>query len=95
MSYLHEDETQPRTAMRTAKRVVRREARVSMAELPVTDNEVPLQIMVPASVRRRVGVLSAERGENLRTTILRGLIAIGVDVPKDELVDRRGRRRQE
>jgi hypothetical protein len=51
--------------------------------------------MVPASVRRRVGVLSAERGENLRTTILRGLVAIGVDVPEDELVDRRGRRRQE
>lgn len=81
--------------MRTAKRVVRREARTSTAEGRAPDNEVPLQVMVPASVRRRVGVLSAERGENLRTTILRGLVAIGVDVPKDELIDRRGRRRQE
>ena len=81
--------------MRTAKRVVRREARSSVDERRTLDNEVPLQVMVPASVRRRVGVLSAERGENLRTTILRGLVAIGVEVPKDELVDRRGRRRQE
>lgn len=81
--------------MRTAKRTVKRESRVPSAVLQVPDNEVPLQVMVPASVRRRVGVLSAERGENLRTTILRGLIAIGVDVPETELVDRRGRRRQE
>ena len=66
-----------------------------MAEVQVPDNEVPLQVMVPAAVRRRVGVLSAERGENLRTTTLRGLVAIGVDVPEAELVDRRGRRRQE
>lgn len=81
--------------MRTVKRAVRREARIALAELRVPDNEVPLQVMVPASVRRRVGVLSAERGENLRTTILRGLVAIGVEVPETELVDRRGRRRQE
>lgn len=81
--------------MRTAKRVVRRERRGSTTELRALDSEVPLQVMVPASVRRRVGVLSAERGENLRTTILRGLVAIGVEVPDDELVDRRGRRRQD
>lgn len=81
--------------MRTAKRVVRREARASAVELTAPDSEVPLQVMIPASVRRRVGVLSAERGENIRTTILRGLVAIGVDVPESELVDRRGRRRQE
>lgn len=80
--------------MRVAKKVVRKEARPPN-EVGARDDEVPLQVMVPASVRRRVGVLSAERGENIRTTILRGLVAIGVDVPEAELVDRRGRRRQE
>lgn len=81
--------------MRMAKRALRIETRTSPAEMRVPDSEVPLQVMVPASVRRRVGILSAERGENIRTTILRGLVAIGVDVPESELVDRRGRRRQE
>jgi len=95
MSYLHEDNPRVTLLMRTAKKVVTRPARVQSNGLHVNDDEVPLQIMVPASVRRRVGVLSAERGENIRTTILRGLVAIGVDVPESELVDRRGRRRSE
>ena len=82
--------------MRTAKRTVRRALRTSsQPELSSGDGEVPLQVMVPTWVRRRVGIISAERGENLRTTILRGLVAIGVEVPDSELVDRRGRKRQE
>lgn len=89
MSRTHE------TNIRTPRRVARRAPRVASSSLSAANDEVPLQVMVPASVRRRVGVLSAERGENLRTTILRGLVAIGVDVPEAELVDRRGRKRQE
>lgn len=58
-------------------------------------DEVPLQVMVPRTIRRQVAVMSAERGENLRTLVLRGLIAIGVEVPKSELTDRRGRRHRE
>ena len=30
----------------------------------------------------------------MRTVVLRGLRAIGVDIPDEELVDRRGRRKQ-
>ncbi len=83
-------------AIRTVKRAVRKATRPSLpASRTPADSEVPLQVMVPASVRRRVGVVSAERGENIRTTILRGLVAIGIDVPESELMDRRGRRRQE
>lgn len=81
--------------MRSVKKALRRQPRTTPATLGMDDGEVPLQVMVPASVRRRVGVMSAERGENLRTTILRGLVAIGVNVPESELVDRRGRKRQE
>lgn len=81
--------------MPSLKRTVRKEIRRSHPELRVMENEVPLQVMVPAGVRRQVGLISAQRGENIRTTILRGLLAIGVDIPESELVDRRGRKRQE
>jgi hypothetical protein len=56
---------------------------------------VPLQIMVSESVRRQVALLCANRGENIRTTVLRGLRAVGVEVSDAELTDRRGRRRKE
>ncbi len=56
--------------------------------------EVPIQVMVPEAVRRQVALMSAERGENIRTVVLRGLRAIGISVPESEMGDRRGRRRQ-
>lgn len=54
--------------------------------------QVPLQVMVSEPIRKQLALLSVERGENLRMTVLRGLKAIGVRVPDRELVDRRGRR---
>jgi hypothetical protein len=56
--------------------------------------EVPLQVMVPEKVRRELAHLCAERGENIRTVVLRGLRAVGVQIPESELVDRRGRRKE-
>jgi hypothetical protein len=64
-------------------------------DAPVKQKEVPIQVMVPESVRRQVAVMGAERGENLRTIVLRALQAIGVDVSTSELGERRGRRREE
>lgn len=55
--------------------------------------EVPIQVMVPETVRRQVALMGADRGENIRTVVLRGLRAIGIDIPESELADRRGRRR--
>ena len=55
--------------------------------------EVPIQVMVPESIRRQVAMMGANRGENIRTVVLRGLQAIGIDIPESELADRRGRRR--
>lgn len=81
--------------MAALKKAVRRDATHRESRVAPVQDEVPLQVMVPQGIRRQVALISAERGENLRTTILRGLLAIGVDVPKSELVDRRGRRRQE
>lgn len=57
--------------------------------------EVPLQVMVPESVRREVALMCADRGENIRTMVLRGLRAVGIRVSDSELTDRRGRRRKE
>lgn len=60
-----------------------------------TAREVPLQIMVSESIRRQVALHCAHRGENIRTMVLRGLRAIGIQVSESELTDRRGRRRKE
>lgn len=54
---------------------------------------VPIQVMVPESVRRQLALMGADRGENMRTVVLRGLRAIGIQIPESELADRRGRRR--
>lgn len=54
---------------------------------------VPLQIMVPVAVRKQLGLLCVDRGENIRTLVLRGLKAVGVKVPENELTERRGRKR--
>lgn len=58
-----------------------------------TERDVPVQVMVPEDVRRQLAIMSAERGESIRTMVLRALGQIGIKVPKDQLVDRRGRRR--
>lgn len=51
--------------------------------------ERPLQAMVPASVERAVKIRAAEEETTVRTLILKGLKAIGVDVSEEELRDRR------
>jgi trimethylamine:corrinoid methyltransferase-like protein len=58
------------------------------------EKDVPVQVMVPEKVRRQLAIMSAERGESIRTVVLRALGEIGIKVPKEQLVDRRGRRRQ-
>lgn len=59
--------------------------------LSTPEREVPIQVMVPESIRKQVAMMGASRGDNIRTTVKRGLRPIGIDVPESELVDRRGR----
>jgi trimethylamine:corrinoid methyltransferase-like protein len=56
--------------------------------------QVPIQVMVPESVRRQVAMMSAEQGESIRTVVLRALRGIGISIEDSQLADRRGRRRQ-
>ena len=59
------------------------------APTPKREAERPLQAIVPASVERAVKIRAAEEGTTVRTLILRGLKAIGIGVPEEELRDRR------
>ena len=60
-----------------------------MAKFAEAEREDAIQVMVPSSVHKQVALMSAQQGENMRTVVLRGLKAIGVDIPDGELVDRR------
>lgn len=60
-----------------------------------TEREVAIQVMVPQAVHKQVALMSVQQGESMRTVVLRGLKAIGVHVPDEELVDRRSRRRRD
>ena len=65
--------------------------RLVSVPLPTSKREIerPLQAMVPASVESAVKIRAAEEGTTVRTLILKGLKAIGVDVSEEELRDRR------
>jgi hypothetical protein len=80
--------------MATAKTNSLREHRPKAVTAEEPAKEVPLQVMVPEKIRRELAHLCAERGENNRTVVLRGLRAVGVQIPESELVDRRGRRKE-
>jgi hypothetical protein len=56
---------------------------------PKREAERPPQAVVPASVERAVKIRAAEEGTTVRTLILKGLKAIGVDVSEEKLRDRR------
>ena len=49
----------------------------------------PIQAIVPVSVARALAVRAASEDTTVRTLILQGLQAIGLDVPDAELRDRR------
>jgi len=56
------------------------------------EREVPIQIVAPEALRRQVTRMGVDEGENIRTVVLRGLRAIGIDIAESELTDRPGRR---
>ena len=57
-----------------------------------SEHEVPLQVLIPAHVRRRLGVMAAEEGESLRTLVLRAIRSLGSAVTDEEIKGKRGRR---
>jgi hypothetical protein len=55
--------------------------------------EVPLQVTLPRRIKRALDVRAAESGQTKRAIVLKGLQLFGIDVTEDELIGRRGVRR--
>jgi len=51
--------------------------------------EENLQIMVPLVTKRSLKMQAAKSGETMRVIVLRALAASGIQVPNEELLDRR------
>ena len=64
-----------------------------MSKRQQAEKEVSIQGIMAYDIHEQVALIGVENGEGARAVILRGLNAIDVDVPDNQLVDRRGRRR--
>lgn len=53
------------------------------------ESEENLQISVPHSTKKSLKIRSAETGDPMRVIVLRALAAVGIEVPEEELKDRR------
>jgi hypothetical protein len=53
------------------------------------DAEEPLQITVPKITKKSLKITAAESGQPMRLIVLRALANAGIEVPKEELHDRR------
>lgn len=53
------------------------------------ESEETLQITVPRITKRSLRISSAESGEPMRLIVLRALAGVGIQVPAEDLQDRR------
>ena len=56
------------------------------------EQDLLLQVRIPAHIRKALDHLAIDRSESLRTLVLRALRSLGIEVTDEELRDRRGRR---
>jgi hypothetical protein len=54
--------------------------------------EVPLQVLVPASIRKQLAFKAAEEGQSLRALVLRAIRSLGIEVSDAQIRGKRGRR---
>lgn len=71
-----------------AEEPVRRQLRPVAASEP----EVPLQVLIPASVRKQLALQAAEEGQSLRALVLRAIRSLGITVTDSQIRGKRGRR---
>jgi hypothetical protein len=62
------------------------------AGLAATEPEVPLQVLIPEHVRKRLAVKAAEEGRSLRALMLTAIRSLGIEVTDEEIRGKRGRR---
>jgi hypothetical protein len=58
----------------------------------VTEPEVPLQVLIPASIRKQLALKAAEEGQSLRALVLRAVRSLGITVTDADIKGKRGRR---
>jgi hypothetical protein len=54
--------------------------------------EVPLQVLVPEHIRMQLGEIANKERTSLRAVVLRAVRSLGIEVPDEEIKDKRGRR---
>jgi len=59
---------------------------------PVAEPEVPFQVLIPESVRKQLGHMSAEEGQSLRALALRAFRSLGITVTDEQIIGKRGRK---
>jgi len=54
--------------------------------------EVPLQVLIPAGIRKQLALRAAEEGQSLRALVLRAIRSLGITVTEADIKGKRGRR---
>jgi hypothetical protein len=72
----------------TAEPGIRNTARSS----PAIEPEVPLQVLIPASIRKQLALKAAEEGKSLRALVLGAIRSLGITVTDADIRGKRGRR---
>ncbi len=54
--------------------------------------EVPLQVLIPASIRKQLALKAAEEGKSLRALVLGAIRNLGITVTDADIKGKRGRR---
>ena len=61
-------------------------------QAPAVEPEVPLQVLIPESIRKQLAFKAVEEGQSLRQLVLRAIRSLGVTVTDAQIKGKRGRR---
>jgi hypothetical protein len=68
------------------------ERRAARVPQPAVEPEVPLQVLIPESVRKQLAFKAVEEGQSLRQLVLRAIRSLGIAVTDAQIKGKRGRR---
>ena len=63
------------------------------ARPPFIDREVPLQVLIPEHIRKKLGIKAAEEGRSLRALVLIAIRSLGIEVTEADIKGKRGQKR--
>jgi hypothetical protein len=85
------EESEPPVAM-SALRVAEAPTRPLARSNAAMEPEVPLQVLIPASIRKQLALKAAEEGKSLRALVLGAIRSLGITVTDADIKGKRGRR---